>query len=129
MATVSAPPFNTTAGFLVRFVEPLLGGGKVEVEAPLSSHDREEMLADAGRIERDILDPDGGVHRFASDTFYGGGAWPVLTSAYGRVLLRRGEPGDLARATAALQWIEAQADEHGHLPEQVSDHALAPERK
>jgi GH15 family glucan-1,4-alpha-glucosidase len=80
------------------------------------------------RIERDIIDPDGGVHRFASDTFYGGGAWPVLTSAYARVLLRRGEPGDLERALAALRWIEAQADEQGYLPEQVPDHALAPDR-
>mgnify|MGYP001818337886 CR=1 FL=1 len=80
------------------------------------------------RIEREIVDADGAVHRFISDTFYGGGAWPVLTSAYGRVLLRRGEPVDLERALAALRWIEAQADAHGHLPEQVPDHALAPER-
>lgn len=48
------PPFNTTAGFLARFVRPLLGGGAVEVEAPLSSHDRAQMLADAGPL----LDPE-----------------------------------------------------------------------
>jgi hypothetical protein len=47
---LTAPPFNTTAGFIARFVEPLLGGGIVEVEAPLSSHDREAMLADAGPL-------------------------------------------------------------------------------
>ncbi len=47
---MTLPPFNTTAGFLVRFVEPLLGGGTVEVEAPLSSHDRKQMLADAGPL-------------------------------------------------------------------------------
>jgi hypothetical protein len=51
---VEPPPFNTTAGFLARFVQPLLGGGSVEVEAPLSSHDRAQMLADAGPL----LDPD-----------------------------------------------------------------------
>jgi hypothetical protein len=51
---VDAPPFNTTAGFLARFVRPLLGGGAVEVEAPLSSHDRAQMLADAAPL----LDPD-----------------------------------------------------------------------
>lgn len=45
-----APPFNTTAGFLARFVEPLLGGGPVEVEAPLSAHDREQMLSDASSL-------------------------------------------------------------------------------
>jgi hypothetical protein len=51
---VELPPFNTTAGFLARFVQPLLGGGAVEVEAPLSSHDRAQMLADAGAL----LDPE-----------------------------------------------------------------------
>jgi hypothetical protein len=50
---MEAPPFNTTAGFLARFVQPLLGGGTVEVEAPLSSHDRAQMLADAAPL----LDP------------------------------------------------------------------------
>lgn len=47
---MTPPPFNTTAGFLARFVEPLLGGGVVEVEAPLSSHDRAQMLEDAGPL-------------------------------------------------------------------------------
>jgi hypothetical protein len=47
---LTLPPFNTTAGFLARFVEPLLGGGTVEVEAPLSSHDRVQMLTDAGPL-------------------------------------------------------------------------------
>ncbi len=79
------------------------------------------------RIERELVDVDGGVHRFSSDTFYGGGAWPVLTSAYGRVLLRRDQPGDLELALRALRWIEAQADERGRLPEQVADHAFAPD--
>ena len=80
------------------------------------------------RIEAELISDGLGVHRYRSDTYYGGGAWPVLTSAYGRVLLRRGDPGDLERAVAALRWIEAQADEEGLLPEQVADHALAPER-
>lgn len=80
------------------------------------------------RIEDEIISEGPGVHRYRSDTYYGGGAWPVLSSAYGRVLLRRDDPGDLDRAVAALRWIETQADEHGALPEQVAEHALAPER-
>jgi GH15 family glucan-1,4-alpha-glucosidase len=84
------------------------------------------FAATLARIEHELVDVDGGVHRFGSDTFYGGGAWPVLTSAYGRVLLRRAEAGDRERALGALRWIEAQADDDGHLPEQVPDHALAP---
>jgi hypothetical protein len=47
---LSTPPFNTTAGFIARFVQPLLGGGIVEVEAPLSTHDRAQMLADASPL-------------------------------------------------------------------------------
>ncbi len=80
------------------------------------------------RIESEIVTAGPGVHRYASDTYYGGGAWPVLTSAYGRVLLRRDGPGDVEHALRALRWIEAQADDRGQLPEQVADHALAPGR-
>ena len=78
-------------------------------------------------IERNLTSQGGGVHRYATDTFYGGGAWPVLTAAHARVLLWRDEPGDFERARSALDWIEATADEAGQLPEQVSDHALAPD--
>ena len=86
------------------------------------------FAATLARIEDELIDADGGLHRYATDTFYGGGAWPVLTSAYGRVLLRRRGPGDLERARDALHWIEAQADADGNLPEQVADRALAPRR-
>jgi GH15 family glucan-1,4-alpha-glucosidase len=79
-------------------------------------------------IEDELIDADGGVHRYGEDTFYGGGAWPVLTAAYGRVVLRRGGPGDLQRARGALRWIEAQADARRLLPEQVADRAFAPRR-
>ena len=77
--------------------------GSVAVSEP-------RFAATLARIEDELIDADGGVHRYREDTFYGGGAWPVLTAAYGRVLLRRGAPGDLERARAALRWIEAQAD-------------------
>lgn len=80
------------------------------------------------RVERDLVTDGSGVHRYPSDTFYGGGAWPVLTSALGRVLLRRNAPGDRERAVAALRWIEAQADDDGLLPEQVATNAFAPAR-
>jgi isomaltose glucohydrolase len=87
----------------------------------------DRFRASFSQIERELVSPPIGVHRYANDTFYGGGAWPVLTAAIGGVYLRRGAPGDVARAWAALRWIEAQADEAGKLPEQVDTHALAPE--
>jgi GH15 family glucan-1,4-alpha-glucosidase len=85
------------------------------------------FAATLARIEDELIDVDGGVHRYRTDTFYGGGAWPVLTSAYGRVLLRRDGPGDRQRAMDALRWIEAQADPSGNLPEQVADRASSPD--
>lgn len=86
------------------------------------------FAATLSRIEDELISDGGGVHRYAADTFYGGGAWPVLSSAYARVLLRRAGPGDRERAAATAAWIEAQADEQGWLPEQVATHALAPDR-
>lgn len=105
-------------------------GSLLWIAAPYRLLDPAEprFAATLARIETEITDADGGVHRYRTDTFYGGGAWPVLTSAYARVLLRRDGPGDLERATEALRWIEAQADGAGHLPEQVADHAFWPER-
>jgi GH15 family glucan-1,4-alpha-glucosidase len=84
--------------------------------------------ATLARIERELVSPDGGVHRYRLDTFYGGGQWPLLSAALGRVLLRRDGPGDRERSSAIRAWIERQADHRGWLPEQVADHALAPER-
>lgn len=78
------------------------------------------------RIEAELVSTAGGVYRYRNDTYYGGGEWPLLTAALGRVYLRRGRPGDRDRALAARRWIEAQADPAGHLPEQVATHALHP---
>lgn len=80
------------------------------------------------RIEAELVSESGGVYRYRNDTYYGGGEWPLLTAALGRVYLRRGLPSDRDRAVAARRWIEAQADPAGHLPEQVATHALHPEQ-
>jgi len=80
------------------------------------------------RVERELVDPDGGVHRYRDDVYYGGGAWLLLTAALARVRLRRAAPGDRELAAAALGWIERQAGPDGELPEQVATHALHPEQ-
>lgn len=69
------------------------------------------------------LDTDGGVHRFTADVFYGGGQWLLLSALLGWNLAAR---GDLDGALRHLRWIAAQADEDGHLPEQVPHHLLHP---
>lgn len=100
----------------------------IAVPYGLLSPDDPRFAATLSRIEDELISVDGGVHRYRTDTYYGGGAWPVLTAAYGRVLLHRGAPGDRERAWEALRWIEHQADSEGQLPEQVANHAFAPER-
>ena len=86
------------------------------------------FAATLSRIESELVSADGGVHRYQADTYYGGGAWLLLTAALGRVYLRRGAPGDRGRAERCLRWIEAQAGPDGSLPEQVAAHAFAPDR-
>ncbi|MEO5919468.1 MAG: glycoside hydrolase family 15 protein [Candidatus Limnocylindrales bacterium] len=80
------------------------------------------------RIESELEDADGGVHRYLDDTYYGGGAWTLNTAYLARARLRRGGDGDRQLAERALRWIEAQADGLGDLPEQVPTRALHPGR-
>ncbi len=67
------------------------------------------------RIEAALL-REGGVHRYPTDTYYGGGAWILLTGWLGWYYVRSGQ---IEKAKAALAWIEQQADAEGNLPEQV----------
>jgi len=67
---------------------------------------------------------DGGVHRYETDTFYGGGQWPVLASL---LAWHHSRAGDLERARELLDWVVSTADEERLMPEQVSP-MLAPDR-
>lgn len=69
------------------------------------------------------LDVDGGVHRFRSDVFYGGGQWLLLSALLG---WNRAVRGDTEGALRHLRWIADHAGPDGSLPEQVSDHLLHP---
>jgi GH15 family glucan-1,4-alpha-glucosidase len=86
----------------------------------------ERFAATLSRIEDELVSVDGGVHRYAADSYYGGGEWLLLTASLGRVYARRNEPGDRERAMRCLQWVEAQAAPDGRLPEQVATRALHP---
>ena len=80
------------------------------------------MVATVGRIEADLVHG-GGVHRYRTDTFYGGGEWLLLAGLLGSYRLRR---GDSMGALRQLEWIAAHATVDGDLPEQVADHLLDP---
>lgn len=72
------------------------------------------------------LNVDGGVHRYLADTFYGGGQWPLLSCMLG---LCFAAAGDSERAMGQLRWAAGTVTAEGHLPEQVGDHLLFPERE
>ncbi|MGH2534378.1 MAG: glycoside hydrolase family 15 protein [Thermomicrobiales bacterium] len=74
------------------------------------------MRGTVDRIEADLR-RDGGVRRYADDSYYGGGEWVLLTAYLGWHYVDRGEP---ERAAPLVAWIEGQADADGHLPEQVA---------
>jgi len=74
------------------------------------------MRATVARIEANLRHEGGGVHRYAEDTYYGGGEWMLLAAWLGWYYA---ELGEYERARRLLSWIEAQADEEGNLPEQV----------
>ncbi len=81
------------------------------------------MRATIARIESDLRQNGGGVHRYTADTYYGGGEWLLLTAWLGWYYAQVGEVG---RACQLLEWVEAQADEQGHLPEQMAAHLNQP---
>lgn len=73
------------------------------------------------RIERELRESDGGVQRYAGDTYYGGGEWPVLAAMLG---LYYADLGRMDDARNQLAWCEAQRSENGWLPEQTDDRVL-----
>src|SRR5712692_1116995 len=73
------------------------------------------MRATVAKIEADLA-RGGGLHRYAADTYYGGGEWVLLTAWLGWYYV---EMGETAKAQAALRWVETQADSDGQLPEQA----------
>ncbi len=79
------------------------------------SPDNPLMLATVTQIEA-MLRRDGGVHRYAADTYYGGGAWLLLTAWLGWYYT---QTGAYEKAMTTKKWVEDQADELGNLPEQT----------
>ncbi|MBN9392577.1 MAG: hypothetical protein J0I20_31370 [Chloroflexi bacterium] len=81
------------------------------------------------KILRDLVasgQPDGtaGAHRYARDSYFGGGEWLLLTAWLAVVRL---DQGDTAGAKALLGWIERQASPDGDMPEQTFEHMNRPD--
>ena len=106
-------------GHLIKFL------GNLEVDASLLGAaipyhvlavDDPLMAATIEKIERDLRRDGAGVHRYAADSYYGGGEWVLLTAWLGWYYAACGE---VTRARDCLAWVVAQADAQGELPEQV----------
>lgn len=80
------------------------------------------MVQTVEAIERELL-TSRGVHRYAADTYYGGGQWPLLSAWLGWYYVRTGRREE---AHAMLEWIASQRLSQG-LPEQVQEHLLSPQ--
>jgi len=110
---------SVRGGHLVKYVgSEATDASLVGVATPyrLLAPDDPIMQATVARIEADLRHQAGGVHRYADDTYYGGGEWVLLAAWLGWYYVEVGEP---ARARELLFWVEAQADEKGNLPEQM----------
>ncbi len=114
------------AGHLTKWI------GSEEVDASLLALIAPMSVIEAGstvavatvrEIENRITDGNG-VYRYAADTYYGGGQWPLLSCFLG---LAHASAGHHGRAREILDWAATTAGADGSLPEQVDWRLLAPE--
>lgn len=89
------------------------------------------ILKTVQHIEETIL-CDGGLHRYAEDSYYGGGAWILLTAWLGWYYIElAAKCPDLAaglqqKLQTCQSWIESHAGNNLHLPEQVAENLNVP---
>jgi GH15 family glucan-1,4-alpha-glucosidase len=80
------------------------------------SADHPLMKVTAAKIDETLRHGNGGVHRYAKDTYYGGGEWVLLTAWLGWYYVNVGE---IDKAENLMCWVEARADDQYQLPEQI----------
>jgi GH15 family glucan-1,4-alpha-glucosidase len=89
------------------------------------------MLRTVEQIELTIL-RDGGLHRYAEDTYFGGGEWILLTAwlgwYYSNLVAKRPDwKSSLSpKIQACLEWIEVHAGNKQYFPEQVPENLNVP---
>jgi len=89
------------------------------------------MLKTAEYLESTIL-RQGGLHRYADDSYYGGGAWVLLTAWLGWYYaeLAHQRPDLTSELMEKIQtcqhWIESHATRNNWLPEQVAENLNMP---
>lgn len=96
----------------------------IAVATPFDVLDADDPLVQAtvAKIEGTLVRA-GGVYRYPTDSYYGGGQWLILAGFLGWHQARTGRTQE---ARAELEWIAAQATPAGDLPEQVDHDLLVP---
>jgi GH15 family glucan-1,4-alpha-glucosidase len=112
---------NPPAPFLQSGVDSSLIGLAVPYELLEPGHPLIQTTIQS--IERDLHRPGGGLYRYKTDVYYGGGEWLLLSAWLGWYYTR---VGAWDRANDLRLWIESQADENGFFAEQSSEHVLSP---
>lgn len=117
----------TEEGHFCKFVgNPEVDASLLWISVPyrLVEVDHPAFQATLKKIESDLAVRHGGVYRYRADTYFGGGEWLILAAwlAWTYTYLNRRE-----EARMLFDWIAAQADTAGHLPEQTADHLLQPD--
>jgi GH15 family glucan-1,4-alpha-glucosidase len=109
---------SSTEGHFVKYIGPkIVDVSLIGMATPyrLVEPDDPLMLTTVSHIERSLVQ-EGGVHRYPTDSYYGGGEWVLLAGWLGWYYT---EVGKYDQAKAILEWMNKQADGNGQLPEQV----------
>ena len=103
----------------------LVDASLIGLAVPYNIHevDQENISKTLQKIEEDIYFPNGGVYRYLEDTFYGGGEWVLLSPWIGWYWCKTNQ---YEKAIQVKRFIQSTANDKGELPEQISDHLLAP---
>lgn len=110
---------NIESGYFVKFAnQPDVDASLIGLALPYKVFELDDarIQATIHRIDSTLRVDGGGVHRYPTDTYYGGGEWVVLAGWLGWYYA---EVGENAKVMELLAWMEAQADVKGNLPEQV----------
>jgi GH15 family glucan-1,4-alpha-glucosidase len=104
---------------------PLVDASLLWLGEPFRLVDLDEpaFATTAGEVATDLLF-EGGIRRYPTDTYFGGGAWPVLTASLGWHFAAK---GDVAAARACLEWVVEHFDRDGRLAEQYGGERRDPE--
>ena len=84
----------------------------------------DRYFAETVRTIEACLSFEGGLRRYPTDTYFGSGAWPVLTASLGWHYLA---VADLDSARRCRDWVAARIDDRGRLGEQFGGERRDPE--